>query len=168
MKIIGWIRLGDSAACGGKVIEGINTFKINSVPAAYQGAKISCQRNCTIMEGHPKMTLPNGKKQPYHGSRTTPGLCPLLSTCNDRAGFGNKGGNHIPIEFIKHNDEWIEGIYDEQFILMEEDQNILCEIPYTIIFSNNEKIHGITDSNGKTKRYATKKAEAIEFHIGHI
>src|SRR5471030_289041 len=168
MHIIGWIRLGDKAECGGKVIEGLDNFTIHGVPTAFQGAKMACQMNCTIFEGKENMTLPNGSKQPHHGSRTTPGYCPLISSCNDVAGFGNENGAHIPTEFIKHNDEWVEAIYDEQFILRDEKQNILSEIPYTIVLYNKEKIHGTTDNNGNTERYITKKSEPIEFHIGHI
>jgi uncharacterized Zn-binding protein involved in type VI secretion len=168
MEIVGWIRRGDKAACGGMVAEGLPTFISYGEMMSYEGAKMLCQKNCHIGEAHPLTTLSNGRHQAHHGHRTIPGMCPLISTLNDIHGWCNETGEHIPVEFVEHNGEWIEAIYDEQFILKYEDGNILCGMPYTIRLSNNENIHGTTDSEGKTERYITNGAKKIEIVLGHI
>lgn len=44
MEIIGWIRQGDKAACGGTVVEGLKTCTSRGVPYTYQGAQVACQK----------------------------------------------------------------------------------------------------------------------------
>lgn len=88
MDIIGWIRIGDKAACGGVVIEGDQTCISHGKPYAFQGSHLACQKNCTIMEGFSRSTLTNGRSKVIHGMMTSGG-CPILSTLNDLDGVGN-------------------------------------------------------------------------------
>jgi uncharacterized Zn-binding protein involved in type VI secretion len=123
MEIIGWIRRGDKAACGGIVIEG-DPFCISyGQPYAFQGARMGCQKNCLIAEGYLLSTLTNGRAQVIHGMITTPGSCPLLSTLNDIDGVGNGNSETIANEFfLNAAGEWTavkelqshEEQYDEQ------------------------------------------------------
>lgn len=64
MKILGWIRVGDKAACGGTVAEGFERASYNGVPYSFQGAKISCPQTCVIAEACSIFKLPNGNA--YH------------------------------------------------------------------------------------------------------
>jgi uncharacterized Zn-binding protein involved in type VI secretion len=167
MKILGWIREDDKAACGGTVIEGLQNSISNGRAMSYEGAMMACRKNCRIGEAHPAHTLSNGRHQPHHGHRTMPGMCPLMSTLNDIHGRGNETGKHVPAEFVEHDGEWIEANYDEQFQLRDEVGNTLSEMPYTIKLSN-QLIQGVTDQEGKTGRYKTDGAQKIELHIGHV
>lgn len=86
MGILGWIRVGDKATCGGTVIEGLPNCTSHGIPLSYEGAAMACRKNCRIGEAHAAHTLPNGRHQPHHGHRTLPGMCPLISTLNDIEG----------------------------------------------------------------------------------
>ncbi|MCL1620494.1 PAAR domain-containing protein [Ralstonia pseudosolanacearum] len=77
MKLIGWIRHGDKAACGGTVIEGNLTTNSHGRSLAYVGAHMACPKGCVIVEGHPFVTF-DGKMTPHHGHRTSYG-CPLIT-----------------------------------------------------------------------------------------
>ena len=106
MNIIGWIREGDKAACGGKVVEGLNTCTGRGIPYSFQGARMACRNNCVIVEGFSRATLANGRSRVIHGMRTSGG-CPLHSTLNDIDGVSNESGEAIPLRFTQdHNGEW--------------------------------------------------------------
>jgi uncharacterized Zn-binding protein involved in type VI secretion len=82
MRIIGWIREGDKAACGGTVVEGLATCTGRGVPYGYQGPRMACRKRCVIAEGFARATLVNGRGRVIHGMKTSGG-CPLISTLND-------------------------------------------------------------------------------------
>lgn len=67
MKILGWIRYGDKAACGGTVIEGDQTCRSHGRAYAFQGARVACRKDCIIADGFPRSTLTNGRAQVIHG-----------------------------------------------------------------------------------------------------
>lgn len=166
MNIIGWIREGDKAACGGTVVEGDLTCTSHGRAYSFQGAHMACRKNCVIAEGFIRSTLTNGRSQVIHGMVTSGG-CPLQSTLNDIDGVGNESGEHVPASFVEHQGEWVEKKFDEQFFFKDENGTILAGIPYTVKL-DDELIHGTTDDDGKTERYVTDGAKQIEFHIGHI
>lgn len=104
---LGWIRKGDKAACGGVVADGLPTVKSHGVEASFQGARMTCPKNCTIAEGLQQFTLPNGRKRSHHGHRTTGG-CPLISTCNGVDGWGG-GSTLVPASFFQNADgQWVD------------------------------------------------------------
>lgn len=178
MKIIGWIREGDKAACGGKVAEGLNTCTSRGVPYTFQGARMECRKNCVIAEGFSRSTLANGHSRVIHGMRTSGG-CPVSSTLNDIDGVGNQSGEPIPLGFIQdHNGEWVgntAGVtssvrhaYDEQFLLRGGDGRPLVGTYYTAKLASGELFHGETDDEGKTQRFYTTDAHHIEIQLGHL
>lgn len=81
MKIIGWVRHGDKAACGGTVAEASESDLSHGKALAYQGAAMSCAGNCVISDGYPGSVLANGKAQVLDGQLTSGG-CALASTLN--------------------------------------------------------------------------------------
>lgn len=125
MDIIGWLRQGDKAACGGIVAEGDPFVTSMGRPYAFEGAKVACRKNCVIAEGYPFSTLMNGKPQVLHGMMTSGG-CPLLSTLNDEDGVGNERGEVVPTRYFQNADgAWVgahrnpaEATFDEQAKLL--------------------------------------------------
>jgi uncharacterized Zn-binding protein involved in type VI secretion len=82
MEILrGWMRVGDQADCGGTVAEGASSDTSGGTAYTYQGARMSCNKHCTIAEGYPISTLPNGAAQVLDGQHTSGG-CRLISTLN--------------------------------------------------------------------------------------
>lgn len=178
MNIIGWIRLGDKAVCGGRVAEGLPTCTSRGVPYTFQGARMACRNNRIIIEGFPRSTLDNGRSQVIHGMKTTCG-CPIFSTLNDIDGVGNESGEEIPVAFIQdHDGQWvgnsggvsssIRQAYDEQFLLLDGERRPLAGAYYTAKLASGELVYGQTDDAGKTQRFYTAEAHQIEIHLGHL
>jgi uncharacterized Zn-binding protein involved in type VI secretion len=99
MSIIGWVRQGDKAACGGVVAQGCPTDISHGQAYTFQGAKMLCRKKCVIADGYAKSILTNGFKQVLHGMRTT-GLCPLISTLNGLDGDENHVVNTRPQQAV--------------------------------------------------------------------
>ncbi|QOY95716.1 PAAR domain-containing protein [Massilia sp. UMI-21] len=153
MRIIGWIREGDQAACGEQVIEGDPCSVSDGRSLSFEGARMGCAKGCVIAEGHGPDKLFNDRSPVLHGMKTSGG-CPLLSTLNDIDGIGNDRGEEVPIRFIQNSaGEWVgkenEG-YDQQFVLTDtQTGETLANRHYRIIF-NGKTIEGKTDASGKT------------------
>lgn len=119
MRIIGWIREGDRAACDGLVIEGDQRCTSNGRPYSFEGARMICAKKCVIAEGFPRRTLTNGRHAVIHGMKTSGG-CPLLSTLNERDGIRNERAEVVPETFFLNADgQWTgaaphEDPHDEQ------------------------------------------------------
>ncbi|QEZ47404.1 PAAR domain-containing protein [Cupriavidus oxalaticus] len=61
------------------------------------------------------------------------------------------------------------GDYDEQFILKDHDTGeILAAMPYTVEFKDGTMVRGITDEQGRTRRYYTVEPEPLIVHLGHF
>ena len=153
MRIIGWIREGDQAACGELVTEGDPCSISDGRSLAFEGARMGCTNGCVIAEGYSPDKLFNGRSPVLHGMRTSGG-CPLLSTLNDIDGVGNDRSEEVPIRFVRNKaGEWTgrtnEG-YDQQFVLTDRQTGeVLANRHYRIIF-NGKTIEGETDTDGKT------------------
>ncbi|MES2163901.1 MAG: PAAR domain-containing protein [Pseudomonadota bacterium] len=178
MNIIGWIREGDMAACGGKVAEGLDTCTSRGVPYTFQGARMACRNNCLIAEGFSRATLANGRSRVIHGMKSSGG-CPIYSTLNEIDGVGNESGEAIPLGFIQcHDGQWAgntAGVsssfrqeYDEQFLLLDGDSRPLARTYYTAKLAAGEFLHGETDEEGKTQRFYTPCVHHIEIYLGHL
>ena len=89
MNIVGWIRKGDRAACGGVVLQGSECDVSHGRAYAYQGAQMACRHACKIAQGFPHATLSNQRNMVHHGQRTMRG-CALLSTLNNIDGLSAK------------------------------------------------------------------------------
>jgi len=112
IEIIGWVRQGDKAACGGIVCEGDPFVTSMGRPYAFQGAKLACKKNCVIVDGYLFSTLTNGKPQVLHGMMTS-GSCPLLSTLNDHDGVGNESGTVVQTSYYLNADGFWTGAAPE-------------------------------------------------------
>jgi uncharacterized Zn-binding protein involved in type VI secretion len=107
MDIIGFIRFGDKAACGGMVSEGIATHTRDGKPISFQGARMACKRGCIIAGGWAHITLENGRNACTHGHLTSGG-CPLISTLNEIDGVGASNGGDVPVKFFQNaSGEWV-------------------------------------------------------------
>lgn len=164
MEIIGWIRYGDKAACGGTVIEASPDEISYGKAYTFKGARMACRKNCVIAEGFPHAILSNGRSQVIHGMVTSGG-CPLQSTLNDIDGVGNESGEEIYPAFVPDEDGGWKGIYpppeqhdqayDEYFILVDDKNGTPAKNRfYRITLDTGEVIEGYTDEEGRT-HYAT-------------
>lgn len=160
MKIIGWIRYGDKTACGGTVVEGHPTCISYGKPYAFQGARVACRKNCVIVEGFPRSTLPNGRPQVIHGMVTSGG-CPCYSTLNDIDGVGNERGETIAEKhFLNADGDWApvkdpephEDPYDEQPHLVAPP---IEGVPYYVETMDGRTFSGRTGADGLLPRIDT-------------
>lgn len=168
MNIIGWIRKGDQAACGGIVAEGEPTFMHDGQAFTFKGATMSCQKNCVISEGFAGSTLGNSRYRVLHGMKTSGG-CPLLSTLNGRDGVSNASAEAPPVRFVRDDSgEWAgttnEG-YDQHFLLMDEQTDRpLANRHYRLTF-NGKTIEGKTDADGKTAKVAADDPSEVTIEV---
>lgn len=168
MNIVGWIRTGDQAACGGTVVEGVSTFTHEGLAFSFQGAKMSCQKSCVIVEGFAGSTLSNSRCRVLHGMKTTAG-CPLVSTLNGRDGVSQASGVAPPVRFVKNESgEWAgkgnEG-YDQHFLLRDQQTDEpLPNRHYRLTF-NGQTIEGKTDADGKTAKVAADDPSEVSIEI---
>lgn len=58
--------------------------------------------------------------------------------------------------------------FDEQYALLDEDGIALADLPFTVKLPSGEYEHGVTDDEGRTRRYATEGAQPIEVYLGHL
>jgi uncharacterized Zn-binding protein involved in type VI secretion len=73
--------MDDQADCGGKVAEGTSGDTSGGIGYTFQGARMSCNKHCTIAEGYPSSILSNGAARVLDGHLTSGG-CRLISTLN--------------------------------------------------------------------------------------
>ena len=168
MNIIGWIRQGDKAACGGLVVEWLSTCTGHGVPYSYQGARMACRNSCVIAEGFDRSTLANGRHRVIHGM-TTSGGCPLYSTLNDIDGVGNESGKAVPLSFAQgDNGEWVGDTFAEQtgkrFLFKNSETNELLANRRFVAVVGGSKQEGITDKNGYAHVDA-KNGDSVELHL---
>lgn len=158
MKIIGWIRQGDQATCGGLAAEGDQFCRGRGQAYTFQGAQMSCQKKCSIVEGFSGRKLTNGCASVVHDMKTSGG-CPLLSTLNDLDGVSN-GGGPIPTSFFMNADgHWTgaapaakEQPYDEQVLLQHRRAEGL---PYRIETMDGRVFSGRLGPDGLLPRIDT-------------
>jgi hypothetical protein len=63
--------------------------------------------------------------------------------------------------------EYAHQRHDEQFALVDAAHNVVPDTPYTVFLPSGERIHGMTDSRGRTRRYQTDSAQSIKIYLGH-
>mgnify|MGYP000672159484 CR=1 FL=1 len=160
MNIIGWIRLGDKAACGGNVVEGLETCRGRGVPYSFEGAHMACRNNCVIAEGFSRSTLSNGRSRVIHGMRTSGG-CPLYSTLNEVDGVANQSGAAMAEKhFLNADGEWApvkepgpnETPYDERPQLAAPP---IAGVPYIIETKDGRTFSGRAGADGLLPRIDT-------------
>jgi uncharacterized Zn-binding protein involved in type VI secretion len=165
MQIIGWVRVGDSAACGGTVSEGLDTNTAYGQALTFRGARMQCPKmNCVIVGHVPTATMQNGREMVHHGHLTSGG-CPLLSTLNDIAGVGIEDGVSTPAVVLEPGGRnWApaavgEDAYDEQAQLTAEGNVTLAGLPYYIETTNGRTLSGRADALGLLPRVESPGAD---------
>jgi uncharacterized Zn-binding protein involved in type VI secretion len=157
--ILGWIRFGDKAACGGTVCEGIpNNIRMGQ-PLAFVGAKIACKHGCIIATGLPNYR-DNGRSIPHHMHTSSRG-CPIYSTLNGVDGWED-GSDSAPAErcFKNADGEWAEvkepsaheDPFDEQPLLSAQAPE---GTPYLIETMDGRKFSGTIGADGQLPRIDT-------------
>ena len=168
MNIVGWIRVGDQAACSGTVAEGDPAFSSDGRAFSFRGAQISCPSNCVISEGFPGSLISNARQRVLHGMKTSGG-CPLLSTLNERDGVSNASDETLPIRFVRSDaGEWVgktnEG-YDQHFVLTDEQTDRpLAHRHYRMTFKG-QVIEGKTDAEGRTEKVESDDPAEVAIEI---
>ena len=165
--ILGWIRFGDKAACGGTVCEGIpNNIRMGR-PLAFVGAKIACKHGCIIATGLPNYR-DNGRSIPHHLHTSSRG-CPIYSTLNGVDGWDNGNDSPIPLRVVKdENGEWIEKFnegYDQHFVLTDEITGEPLAHRFYRMTCNGNIVDGKTDANGKTKTITADDPADVNIEI---
>lgn len=171
--ILGWLRLGDKAACGGTVCEGIPNNTSMGKSLTFVGAKIACGHGCVIVGGLPTYT-DNGRAIPYHLHSSSRG-CPIYSTLNDIDGwedgkdsaiaercFQNAEGEWMPIFSPRKHEKCA---YDQHLIFEDQDEQLLEGILYRLTDVNGAVIEGTTAIDGKTKIMAGDEGETLDCDI---
>ncbi|TFW29612.1 PAAR domain-containing protein [Massilia horti] len=168
MEVIGWIREGDKAACGGTVVEGDQNCHSDGRAYAFEGARMACPKNCVIAEGYEFRTVTNGCNQVLHGMKTSGG-CPLLSTINDFDGLFNESGEEVPIRFVLDDaGKWVgktnDG-YDHQFLLTDESTGNPLPNRYYRMTLNGKVTEGKSDAHGKTEKVTSDDPAEVTVEI---
>lgn len=156
MRILGWIRVGDRAACGGIVAEGHDRISYDGIAYSYQDAKVHCPQACVIVEAASFYRLPNGRAVPHHGHRTSGG-CPLHSTINDLCGYATDGADAVPAQFVPDGHGGWQACshafpYDLSFLVKDDcTGQAMPNVPYRISLNGGRFIEGRTDAQGRTE-----------------
>lgn len=191
------IRLGDRTSHDGTVIEGSQSDICMGKPIAYIGHRVHCPKckgDFPIVEGVVTTTF-YGKGVAVAGMKTSCGAVLIASQFTDvveNAGGGSASANavagtrqqeRLPSQQSAAGvasadasapspaapDQALDELpHDEQFQLKDDDDVILAEMPYTVTLPSGQRVHGVTDSEGRTGRYATDGAQDIEICLGHI
>lgn len=159
MKTIGWIRLGDKAACGGVVAEASSIETSHGRGYAFQGAAMDCKKGCKIADGYPNARLTNGRQRVTHGQRTSGG-CALASTLNDIDGIGNAPGSRIADAFEQDAEGNLLEIFlprplasctfDQHVVFVDEHGAALDDVHYRLADERGAVIAGVTANGGRT------------------
>ena len=173
------IRKGDPTSHGGVVLEGSLTDICMGQPIAYIGHKVQCPQ-CKgafpIIEGVMTTTF-YGKGVAVAGMKTTCGAVLVATQFTDTvewssgAGAGAVGAAKSAAAVAA----MAEGVgsakapevFDEQYAFEDENKKPLHDMPYTVKLPSGEFFQGVTDLEGRTKRFATDSAQLLEIHIGH-
>jgi uncharacterized Zn-binding protein involved in type VI secretion len=166
MSIIGWIREGDAASCGGHVEHGHPTYTSHGKPLAHDGSPMKCRKNCVVNAGNHHFTLPDGLLQALHGDETSGG-CPLTSTLNGIHGIDDPSGAPVATAFFQpaaaaliaaglavaplEDERWVPGRYDDRYVLVgANDGEPLAHTDYAIQREDGSVEYGTTDAEGHT------------------
>lgn len=177
------IRKGDPTSHGGAVLEGSLSDICMGQPIAYLGHKVQCPQ-CKgafpIIEGVLTTTF-YGRGVALAGMKTACGAVLIATQFTDTVEWstGAGGAPHagsaaaaMAVAVAGAAAGAASGpappeVFDEQYALVDEDKRALCDMPYTARLPSGELFHGITDLEGRTKRFVTDGAQQIEIEIGH-
>ncbi|QBR01714.1 PAAR domain-containing protein [Paraburkholderia pallida] len=170
------LRLGDKSTAGGVVIEGEESCTHHGRSLTFTGAKVLCPVcNTTGVIGwkgpHRKSTM-KGKQQALEGDLC---LCncdppPVMIASQDTAWHEFTASELEGTAYGIANEPRsspTQGVYDEQFTLKDSTGKSLPDTYYTAWLPSGARVHGITDSQGRTGRYATEGAQHVSIYLGH-
>ena len=184
------IRKGDPTSHGGVVLEGSLMDICMGQPIAYIGHKVQCPQ-CKgafpIIEGVLTTTF-YGKGVALAGMKTSCGAVLIATQFTDTVEWSSgsagvstarksakalaaaeaasaaasaAGGLSMAASPAK------DAAFDEQFVLFDDQKQPMADIPYTVKLQSGAYEQGVTDAEGRTKRYATDAAQPIEVYLGH-
>ena len=183
------IRKGDKTSHDGVVLEGSMADICMGQPIAYIGHKVHCPKckgDFPIVEGVMTATF-YGKGVALAGMKTSCGSVLIASQFTDTVDWpsGSAGGGRASAGAVVDasaiasaaamvappgtmHDAAQKAIFDEQFILIDEEGEAVSDMPITVRLLSGELQRGITDSEGRTGRYVTDGSQPIEVHLGHL
>jgi uncharacterized Zn-binding protein involved in type VI secretion len=155
------IRLGDTSDHGGRVVSGIETFKVHGVPVACMGDSFDCPIhgvNAIVEGAHNRRA--NGKPMAYEGARTSCGAS-LVASCRTFTVSieGNPGASAAAVRSAQSP---AQTAYDEHFEF--KDQTSGRPMPEVIYeFSSLAGIHhGRSDADGRSDHAFGSSPEKVE------
>lgn len=175
------IRKGDPTSHGGTVLEGSMTDICMGQPIAYIGHKVQCplcKGAFPIIEGVLTTTF-YGKGVAVAGMKTACGATLVATQFTDTVEYSTGAGASsspaasaiAPLSAaaasVASKSSMAAQVFDEQYTFVDENKNALYEMPYTVKLPSGELFHGVTDLEGRTKRFNTDGAQQLEVYIGH-
>ena len=173
------IRKGDPTNHGGTVLEGSLTDICMGQPIAYLGHKVHCPQckgTFPIIEGVLTTTF-YGKGVALAGMKTACGAVLVATQFTDTVEWSTGGsGSSAAAGAAATKAAAVAGIlasarvpeiFDEQYAFEDENKKALHDMPYTAKLPSGEFFQGVTDLEGRTKRFVTDGAQLLEIHIGH-
>jgi hypothetical protein len=173
--------VGDTLSSGGLILdyEQVSGFRFHGHKAALLGNEAYCER-CGSTGTLAKAGGPH--RLHYHTTReaaldgdivlcqcpTPPHVTASLageSWCDDRAEEFTQ--SVIPLGMNGATPGRQPHRYDEQFSLLDAAGSALPKTYYTVFLPSGVRVHGVTDSQGRTGRHRTDSAQSIQIHLGH-
>ena len=156
------IVLGDPLSSGGSVVKTNQLkFKINGLPIATLGDKVSCpiplHGSTEIIEGYPKFKI-NGLAIALHGHKVGCGCTLVGQNALEKMSVTEEPS------FFKSEHEF--KIFDEQFTALDNDGLPIKELPYLVIYPDGKKLFGRTNKEGVTRKIRTNEEDHIELFWG--
>lgn len=149
------------------IVEGVMTTTFYGKGVAIAGMKTSC--GATLIASQFTDTVQIGGGGGVAPSSAQALASPIANNSPNGAA-ATKGKGAGPASTFANDGSTSEGadvVFDEQYLLQDEDGNVLVNMPYTVKLPSGELVHGTTDDEGRTKRYATEQAEELEIYVGH-
>jgi uncharacterized Zn-binding protein involved in type VI secretion len=178
------IRKGDPTNHGGVVLEGSLTDICMGKPIAYIGHKVKCPQckgTYPIIEGVLTTTL-YGKGVAVAGMKTACGAVLVATQFTDTVEWSSGAAGAAPEAAAASaapaalaagkaatatSEAPAAKVFDEQYTFEDENKQALYDMPYTVKLPSGEFFHGVTDLEGRTKRFATDGAQQLEVYLGH-
>lgn len=175
------IRKGDPTSHQGVVLEGSLTDICMGQPIAFIGHQVHCPKckgDFPIVEGVLTTTF-YGKGVAIAGMKTSCGAVLIATQFTDTVQWnsGTSRSSTVPAGVKASVETALAGgaprsaaeamPFDEQFVLFNEEKHVLAQVPYTVKLPSGELVRGFTDLDGRTERYVTNAAQAIEIYLGH-
>ncbi|WP_321146455.1 PAAR domain-containing protein [Providencia alcalifaciens] len=162
-----FLRVGDSTTCGGHILTGDNTFQWYGVAGAREGDLVTCGKHSGAYY------IIGGVNNVWMENRKHAGSIESMSTCPCRARFipsindcyiteESTENTNVIKETARH--EEINQDHHARYLCTDDFGNPLSNYKYHIYF-DNEKISGVTDSDGHTQWHRSISNKTIYIHI---